>query len=370
MTPPTRGSVMSPRPTSSSGHGRNWRTSRGMPASQRARASHQPTSTASGAGLRIDRVPGRQRRQHAARRDREREVPRRRDHHDAERLHAAIGELVGRLAERARVVAREVDRFRDFRVRLGHRLGAVEHHRADEIASLTRELGPAGLEPGSPLRDRPSSPRRQGRAGRGERAIDLGRAGERVAIGDAVRTRGIVPLALACARTRARRRPGAGSTSSGRSRQRSATSSIHARFGGSVQSVSGSFSKRPSDEGRTGRAFASTARSCGAARRVGERALDVERGEEPVPLGVPVRRAGLEIEHVAQEVLGRGVLVEPANQVRDGAVEVLGPHHRGVEEEPARPRLHRARLMVRHALQHLELDPRAGRRGASRRTRP
>src|SRR2546430_1211853 len=35
MTAPTRGSVTSPRPVSPSGHGRNWRISRGTPASQR-----------------------------------------------------------------------------------------------------------------------------------------------------------------------------------------------------------------------------------------------------------------------------------------------------------------------------------------------
>ena len=57
MTPPTRGSVTSPRPTSSSGHGRNCKTSRGIPASHSRPASHQPTSTASGAGLRTTALP-------------------------------------------------------------------------------------------------------------------------------------------------------------------------------------------------------------------------------------------------------------------------------------------------------------------------
>ena len=57
MTAPTRVSVTSALPTSSSGHGRNWRTLRGTPASHRQRASHQPTSTASGAGLRMTALP-------------------------------------------------------------------------------------------------------------------------------------------------------------------------------------------------------------------------------------------------------------------------------------------------------------------------
>src|SRR5438105_1015143 len=58
MTASTRGSVMSARPTSSSGHGTNWSTPRGMPASHSARARCQPTSTASGAGVRSAPVPG------------------------------------------------------------------------------------------------------------------------------------------------------------------------------------------------------------------------------------------------------------------------------------------------------------------------
>ena len=57
MTAPTRVSVTSALPTSSSGHGRNWRTLCGTPASQRQRASHQPTSTASGAGFRMTVLP-------------------------------------------------------------------------------------------------------------------------------------------------------------------------------------------------------------------------------------------------------------------------------------------------------------------------
>ena len=60
---------------------------------------------------------------------------------------------------------------------------------------------------------------------------------------------------------------------------------------------------------------------------------------------------------MAQEVLGRGVLVEPAHQVRNGAVEVLGPDDGRVEQQPARPRVYRPRLVIGHALEHLELHP-------------
>ena len=48
------------------------------------------------------------------------------DHDHAERLHAAVGELGGDLAQRAGVVAREVDGLGDLGVGLRHGLGAVE----------------------------------------------------------------------------------------------------------------------------------------------------------------------------------------------------------------------------------------------------
>ena len=95
-----------------------------------------------------------------------------------------------------------------------------------------------------------------------------------------------------------------------------------------------------------------------AARRVGEVALQVERGQESIALGDPLGRARLEVEHVPQEVLGRRVLVQPADEIRDRAVEVLGPHDRGIEEEAPGARLDRPRLVIGHPLQHLELDPR------------
>ncbi len=60
---------------------------------------------------------------------------------------------------------------------------------------------------------------------------------------------------------------------------------------------------------------------------------------------------------MAQEVVRRGVLVEPAHQVGDRAVEVLGPHHRRVEQQAARAGLHHPRLVIGHALEHLELHP-------------
>jgi hypothetical protein len=86
-------------------------------------------------------------------------------------------------------------------------------------------------------------------------------------------------------------------------------------------------------------------------RPVGHRRL------EPPPLVLPVRRSGLQGEQVVEEVLGRGVLVEAADEVGDGRLEVVPGHDRGVEQHVAHPAAHRLGLGRGHALQHLQLDP-------------
>ena len=94
------------------------------------------------------------------------------------------------------------------------------------------------------------------------------------------------------------------------------------------------------------------------AARAGRGRVDGGAGvQEALLLAFPRRIAGRHAEEVVQEVLRRGVLVEPPHQVGDGAVEVLALHHRGVEQEALRRVADGARLVVRHAFEHLELDP-------------
>ena len=197
------------------------------------------------------------------------------------------------------------------------------------------ELGRARLEQGPALRRRQPAPRGLGGAGGVERAIHVAGPRERIAVRDAARARGIAAVRLPGARVEL----AADLERDGLRRVARATgprrSSIHARF----------CAERPVGVGRRSgsgpRPAAAPARAflgrsvLRAARRVGEVGLDVERGQEPIALGGPLGRARLEVEHVPQEVLGRRVLVEPADEIRDRAVEVLGPDHRRVEEETA-----------------------------------
>ena len=354
MTPPTRESVTSARPTSSSGQGTNCKTSRGTPAAQRACASPQPTSTASGAGLRTTALPAASAAStppagmesgkfHGGVTD---------DH--AERLHAAVAQLGRGLPQRARVVAREVHRLGDLGVRLRGRLRAVHDHGADEIAAPAGQLARAGLQERAARLDAAGGPAGLGAARHREGTLHLGGAGQRVAVGDAARARGIV--AFGRPRSRDEVAPDL---------ERDLLRPALAPAAHDVRDPGAIGGQRPVRvglvlEGRVERqGFRRLgATVLGAPGRVGDGGPQLEGGEEAIPLGFPVRGAGLEVEHVAQEVLGRGVLVQPAHEIRDGAVEILRAHHRGVEEEAARARLHRAGLMVGHALQHLELDPR------------
>ncbi len=146
-------------------------------------------------GLEQHRVAGGQRGEHSARGDRQREVPRRRHHDDAERLHAGAVHLIAR-AEGARVVAGEVDRLGHLRIRLGHRLGAVDDHGADQVAAPPGEHRRGAVEEPAPLLRGTRSPCRLRDAGRVERAIELRAVGEPVAVGDAARARAIASLRL------------------------------------------------------------------------------------------------------------------------------------------------------------------------------
>src|SRR2546430_298727 len=89
-------------------------------------------------------------------------------------------------------------------------------------------------------------------------------------------------------------------------------------------------------------------RGASSARDVWELVQEVEGGEEAVTLALPVGGAGLEAEDVAEEVVRRGVLVEPADEIGDGAVEIFGADHGRVEEEAAGAGLHGAGLVIGH----------------------
>src|SRR5438067_1513890 len=68
----------------------------------------------------------------------------------------------------------------------------------------------------------------------------------------------------------------------------------------------------------------------------------VEGSEEAVTLALPVRGAGLEAEDVAEEIVRRRVLVEAADEIGDGAVEIFGADHGRVEKEATGAGLHGA----------------------------
>jgi hypothetical protein len=74
------------------------------------------------------------------------------------------------------------------------------------------------------------------------------------------------------------------------------------------------------------------------------RQVDVgERGREPVAFA-RVDAGVVELEQARHEVLARRVLFEPAHQIADGGVELVGVHHRRVEQQPACRGSHRGRL--------------------------
>ena len=105
-----------------------------------------------GSGLEERAVAGGEGGEHAAGGNGEREIPGRGDDDDSQWVHLAANEIGRHLFERARIVAGEVDGLRDLRVGLGHRLGAVDDHGADEVGATAGEDARGLLEEGAALR--------------------------------------------------------------------------------------------------------------------------------------------------------------------------------------------------------------------------
>ena len=149
-----------------------------------------------GSGLEERAVAGGEGGKHAAGGNGEGEVPGRGDDDDSQWVHLAANEIGRHLFERARIVAGEVDGLRDLRVGLGHRLGAVDDHGADEVGATAGEDECGLVEEGAALRGRTGGPRGLGGAGCVERAVYLGAIGQRVAVGDALGERPVAGFDL------------------------------------------------------------------------------------------------------------------------------------------------------------------------------
>ena len=288
MTPPTRG-IRHQRPADLVVGARqeleDIARDAGIP-----QAAGQPPADEHRLGRRLedDGVAGRQRGEHAPGGDGEREVPRRRHDHDAERLHAAV--VRARRPSRA-ACARSSARSRPPRRPRRPPRSPSWRRRAIIAPMRSPRRRPSSAAHASSRASRSAAgcagPRRLRGPGDGQRAVDVRRARQRVAIGDALRARGIAALRLPRARREARRRSGAGSPPASARASGPTTSTIHARFGASVQSVSGSFSnagvERPQDR-RRARFRRPVLRAAG---RVGEPGRDAERGQEAIALGDP-----------------------------------------------------------------------------------
>ena len=215
------------------------------------------------------------------------------------------------------VVAREVDRLADLGVGLGDGLAGLVDHRRDEVrrgpprATRRRRVQRLGAVGGR--RRRPSRAAADGAGDDRRRPSSIGRHRHRPG--------------------RCRRR---------RARRSRAPTRAPAAAAGSVSGVLREARRTRSSAGRATRRGAVDGTQPVAVRDAERRLLGVHRG--------------LVGEQGVQEVLARGVLLEPPHQVGDGDVEVVPRDHRRVEQDRADVVAHRARLRGRHALQHLDVE--------------
>jgi hypothetical protein len=245
-----------------------------------------------GRGLEDDGIAGGQRGEHAARGNGERKVPRRGHDHHAQRLHAAIGHLGGNLAQRAGVVAGEVDGLGDLHVGLRHRLGAIHDHRADQVAPAPPELRRARFESRLARREGQRGPSGLGRPRGRQRALDVLAPAERVAVGGAPGARGVAPVR----HLRSRARPAADLERDLRGRP--LAPARHHRLDPRAIGGERPVGLRVVAELRGRRRRLRTdllvrAPVLRASRRVGDRGRELEGGQEPIALGHPLRRTRL-----------------------------------------------------------------------------
>src|SRR5215472_8177228 len=191
-------------------------------------------------------------------------------------------------------------------------------------------------------------------AGHVERTAHLLPIGEGVAIGDALDARAVAHDGLAAARDQGA--PDLEVNGLGRALAPAVDHGVDPRAVGGDRPVRVGLVRERARLGYVRRSERLHRAILFLARRVGEAVDAFEGREEAVALTAPVRGALLEAEDVAEEIVLRGVLVEAAHEIGDGAVEILRAHHRRIEKEPAGACLDRTSLMVGHPFQHLELD--------------
>ena len=349
-------------------------------------------------GLEHDTRSGRERGEHATGGDRDREVPRRRDHRQTRGLEDGAAHAV-ELASGRRVVAREVDGLAHLDIGLGEHLAGLGGGDLDELAAARLEH-PGGLERARrSARPRACAPQLgsgiphpSARSSRGRLVVDAGGRDGRVAGGRRARCDrgsraprpgwpagrgrcrarcGIPGHRRACASGLARREDrrlderlaaeelllGRGGRSAPCRRPAAERAMPSTAWVSPSSSASGSAARcrRARARGDSFGCGGAVLRAVRAGAQLGVgRAL--ERREEAVALALEHRRVVGEVERGREEVVARGVLFEAAHEVADRDVELVRTHDRHVQQHVPDLAGDRGDLALRHAEEHLELD--------------
>src|SRR5262252_582836 len=92
----------------------------------------------------------------------------------------------------------------------------------------------------------------------------------------------------------------------------------------------------------------------GAARSVRHYVLPLAGCQEAVALALPRIAVWLHTEEVMEEIFRRGIFVQAAHQIGNGAVEILSLDYWRIEQQSSGVVLDSPRLVIGHAFQHLE----------------
>ena len=269
---------------------------------------------------------GGERGQHTAHGDGHREVPRRDDQGQLGGLERGAAHLVQSAGQTA-VVAREVDGLGDLRVTLVQGLAGLGGGHLEQVRSALLELVPDPLQHGLALGPGEGTPGLAGLHSLPDDVLHLGN-GAHLGLADRVHPQG-----------------GGGDVGD----DLASPFPVGRQRGVGVRGVGEAVHRCRDIAQVPGQTVLVAGR-----RRDGQVHV-LHGGQEALLLTGEQALVRVQLEHRGHEVLLAGALLQAADQVGDGHVELSGVHHGGVEQQRADVLLHGLGLTGGHAQQHLEL---------------
>src|SRR5215471_15452342 len=272
-----------------------------------------------------DRVARHQRREYTTERDGQRKVPGGCYHHDTQRCHHTVSHVFPQV-QGLGIVAGEVDGFRDLGVSLGDGLRTVKHHTPNEVPTAACQLSGDFQQHGLSHGYRARAPRRLRLYGYVQCPIHMGSVSEGIAVGNLVWPGGINTLGMLWTVDEL------AAYLQWDGLQWHLPPALYYRLDPGLIRRQGPVGVWLIVKGLVVPShWLLRAAVLSTARSVRHDVLPLAGCQEAVALALPRLTVRLHTEEIMEEVLRRGIFVQAAHQIGNGAVEILGLDHWRIE---------------------------------------